>query len=153
MTSARLLRELNHDVWEPFRSAYRGLDTAAFLAVHSPDLIRAGGAAKQVQDYTDYARQMAEWFARVAANGDALDIRFRFVERLVSDDAAAERGVFRIDAIRDGTPRVFYGRFHVFSRKLDGRWRIVVDYDADDDVTEEAFEAGAPPEDVAVFEA
>ncbi|CCH29989.1 nuclear transport factor 2 family protein [Actinosynnema sp. NPDC047251] len=151
MSTATLLRELDHDVWEPFRSAYRGLDTAAFLAVHSPDLIRAGGPARNVLGHADYARQMAEWFARVAANGDSLDIRFRFAERLASADAASERGLFRIDAIRAGEPKVFYGRFHVLCRKLGGRWRIVVDYEADEETTEEAFAAGAAPDDVAAF--
>ncbi|MEV0676353.1 nuclear transport factor 2 family protein [Actinosynnema sp. NPDC050436] len=153
MSSATLFRELDHDVWEPFRSAYRHLDAAAFLAVHSPDLIRAGGPAKQVLGYSDYARQMVEWFDRVRANGDSLDIRFRFVERLASADAASERGLFRIDAIRAGTPKVFYGRFHVLCRKPDNRWRIVVDYEADEDVTEEVFEAASAPGDVAAFEA
>ncbi len=152
MTIGNLLRELNRDVWEPFRSAYRSLDEAAFLAVHSPDLIRAGGAAKQVQDYLGYAAQMRDWFARVAENGDSLDIEFRFTERLASGEAASERGVFRIAAVRAGAPKVFYGRFHVFSRKSGGRWRIAVDYDADDGATEETFTEAAALDDVAAFD-
>jgi hypothetical protein len=28
-----------------------------------------------------------------------------------------------------------YGRFHTFARKTDGRWRIAVDYDSDENAT------------------
>ncbi|WP_433272026.1 YybH family protein [Actinosynnema sp. CS-041913] len=152
MAAGTLLRELNRDVWEPFRSAYGKLDAAGFMAVHSPDLIRAGGPTKKVQGYAEYAAEIRDWFARVSANGDSLDIGFRFLERLAAGDAASERGVYRIAAMRAGTPKVFHGRFHVFCRRSDGRWRIVVDYDADDGATEEAFTSGVALDDVAAFE-
>ncbi|MBW4716889.1 YybH family protein [Saccharothrix obliqua] len=152
MSVSGALRELNRDVWEPFRGHYRNLDAAAFLDLHEPGLIRAGGVIGQVLGHADYARQTTEWFARVAADGGALDIRFRFVERLVGADVAAERGLFRIDAVRSGEPKVFHGRFHVFSRRSAGRWRIAVDYDSDDGATEEAFAAAVDLADVAAFE-
>jgi hypothetical protein len=44
MADSALLRELNHDVWHAFRQAYGARDTAAFLALHLPELVRAGEA-------------------------------------------------------------------------------------------------------------
>jgi hypothetical protein len=35
-----LLRQLNNDIWHPFRLAYSKLDAPAFLDVHAPELIR-----------------------------------------------------------------------------------------------------------------
>ncbi|NUT99885.1 MAG: nuclear transport factor 2 family protein [Saccharothrix sp.] len=145
-----LLTQLNHDVWEPFRRAYAELDAQAFLAVHSPDLIRAGGPAKQVLGHADYGRDIGEFFARVAANGDSLSIALRFTERLASADLASERGVFRIEAVKAGEPKVFHGHFHVFCRRTD-RWRITVDYEPVDAATEDDFAAAAAEDDVAAF--
>jgi ketosteroid isomerase-like protein len=69
----------------------------------------------------------------MTAKGAELSIGFRFAERIVTEDVASERGVYRIVMALPGEPeRVVYGRFHTFARKADGRWRIAVDYDTDD---------------------
>ncbi|MEU7528757.1 hypothetical protein AB0A74_23705 [Saccharothrix sp. NPDC042600] len=145
-----LLTQINHDVWEPFRRAYAGLDARAFLAVHGPDLIRAGGPARQVRGHAEYTDDITEFFGRVAAAGDRLAIVLRFTERLASADAASERGVFRIDAVKAGEPRTVFGHFHVFCRRTD-RWRIVVDYEPAGTATEEEFAAAVAEDDVAAF--
>jgi ketosteroid isomerase-like protein len=149
-----LLRELNRDVWHAFVRAYGAQDAAAFLAVHSPDLIRAGGPEKQVHGFAEYAAQTEQWFAGLTERGDGIGIEFRFLERIASGDLASERGVYRITATRaTGEQRVFYGRFHTFSRRTGGGWRIAVDYDSNEGgtVTEETFAAGAGIDDVAAF--
>jgi hypothetical protein len=77
----------------------------------------------------------------MTAKGADLRIAFRFVEHVVSDEAASERGVYRIVmAVPGEAERTFYGRFHTFARKADGQWRIVVDYDTDRDVGEEDYD-------------
>ena len=52
-----MLRQLNNDIWRPFRLAYSKLDASAFLDLYAPELIRAGGPAKQVFGFADYADQ------------------------------------------------------------------------------------------------
>lgn len=138
--------ELNEHIWHPFSRAYAERDADAFLALYSTDLIRAGGPAKEILDYPEFADGMREWFATLAERGSAVSIEFRFHERLVGDSVASERGVFRMTSTRpDGDSRVFYGRFHTFARKTEGRWRIVADHDTPEDATEETFLAGALP--------
>ena len=108
-----LLRQLNDDVWHPFRHAYGRLDAPAFLDLCSPELIRAGGPAKQVLGFAEYEDQTEKWFAELADRGSSVSIVFRFVERIVANDVASERGVFRLVSTRaDGDGRTFYGRFH-----------------------------------------
>lgn len=151
-----LLRQLNNDVWEPFRLAYAKLDAAAFLDLYSPDLIRAGGPPKQVFGFADYSDQIGKWFEELAGRGSSVDITFRFVERIATNDLASERGIFRIVSSRpSGEQRVFHGRFHTFSRRADGRWRICVDYDTDERATtlEEEFLAAIAVDDVEAFSA
>ncbi|HEY6745189.1 MAG TPA: DUF4440 domain-containing protein [Mycobacteriales bacterium] len=126
-----LLAELNRDVWEPFRAAYRAYDTDAYLALHTPDLIRVGGPRRVVQGYAEMAAEVGPWFADAAARGLPLAIDFRFTERLADGALASERGIYRIEV----GDEVFHGRFHTFSRKSGGRWRMAVDYDSDDAAT------------------
>ncbi|NKE61823.1 nuclear transport factor 2 family protein [Lentzea sp. PSKA42] len=149
-----LLRQLNNDIWHPFRFAYAKLDAPAFLDLHAPVLIRAGGPAKQVSGFADYSDQMEKWFAELADRGSSVTISFRFVERIAADDLASERGIFQIVSKRaDGDQRAFYGRFHTYARCTDGRWRICVDYDTDErsGTLEEEFLAAIDVDDDAAF--
>lgn len=156
MPSTELLRELNRDLWQPFRAAYAARDAAAFFALHAPDLIRASGTDGKVYDLGAYEEQVAPWFAGMAARGDTLDITFRFTERVAAEDLASERGVYRIVIDPVGAERlVFHGRFHTFARKVGGQWRIAVDYDTTDAgaVTAATYEDAAAIDDVGRFTA
>ena len=146
MTDRALLAELDRDIWHAFRRAYAARDVEAFLALHLPELIRAGGPARDVHGYDEYAAQTGGFFAELTRRGDGIEIDFRFTERIAAAGLASERGVFRITATpAEGDQRVFYGRFHTFARKVDGRWRIAVDYDSNEGgtVDAESFAAGA----------
>jgi ketosteroid isomerase-like protein len=139
VTDSEALLELNRDVWEPFRAAYRAYDGDAYLALQAPDLIRAGGPRGLVQGYAEVAAETGPWFAEAARRAQPLAIDFRFTERLATAELASERGIYRIEA----GDAVFHGRFHTFCRRVDGRWRIAVDYDTND-ADEAAFAAAAP---------
>lgn len=149
-----LLRQLNNDIWHPFQHAYSKLDARAFLNLHAPELIRAGGPAKQVIGFGDYSDQIEEWFAELAHRESTVTISFRFVERIASTNLASERGIFKIVSKRaDGDERTFYGRFHTYARRIDERWRICVDYDTDERsaALEDEFLAAVDVDDVEAF--
>ncbi|GHH53178.1 YybH family protein [Lentzea cavernae] len=149
-----LLRQLNDDIWHPFRLTYARLDAPAFLSLYSSTLIRAGGPAKQVLGFSEYADQTEKWFAELADRDSSVSISFRFVERIAENDVASERGIFQLVSTRaDGGERTFYGRFHTYSRRTDGRWRICVDYDTDERAAtlEEEFLAAIDVDDVNAF--
>lgn len=154
MADEALLRQVNNDIWHAFTSAYAARDAAAFLAVHAKDLIRAGGPTKQAHTFDEYAADISRWFTDLTENGDNIGIELRFTERIASESIASERGVYRIVQTRsDGGERLFYGRFHTFARKVEGRWRIAADYDSDEGgtVDDAAFAAGTQLDDVAAF--
>jgi ketosteroid isomerase-like protein len=149
-----LLRQLNDDVWHPFRLAYAKLDAAAFLDLHAPELIRASSQAKQVFGFADYSDQIEKWFADLADRGSSVTISFRFVERIAANELACERGIFQIVSKRaDGDERTFYGRFHTYARRADGRWRLCVDYDTDErsESLEEEYLTAVGIDDVEAF--
>lgn len=108
-----LLRQLNNDIWHPLRRAFAELNAPAFLGVHAPELIRAGGPPKQVFGFPDYSDQIGTWLAELADHGSSVSISFRFVERIASSDLASERGIFQLASTRaSGDGRTFFGRFH-----------------------------------------
>jgi ketosteroid isomerase-like protein len=128
--TARFLAELNTDIWQPYRQAHASGDTEAFLALHTPELVRAGGPGKTVQGFDEYAALSREWRAGMVERGSKVAIEFRFTERITDGEPASERGVYRLTATRaDGDQKIFHGHFHTFARKIYGRWRIAVDYD------------------------
>ena len=150
MSDLGVLDELNRDIWHPFMRSYADRDAAAFLALHAPDLMRADAASGWVGGLEAYTERITAFFADVTRRGARIDIAFRFVERLTGGPVASERGVYKIImAVPDEADRVFYGRFHTFARRVDDRWRIVVDYDTDDRgaVDEAAFAAAHDLED------
>ncbi len=71
MTDPTLLIELNRDVWEPFRAAYRAYDAESYLALHTPDLIRVGGPHRRQRHHRrdDLVRRPAAARARLTGAG------------------------------------------------------------------------------------
>ena len=55
-------------------------------------------------------------------------------ERFSSEKIASERGIFELKALDSSGKELWksYGKFHVFMRKLNGVWKIVVDYDSNE---------------------
>jgi ketosteroid isomerase-like protein len=151
MTDKSLLVEQNNDIWHPFRASYAAGDATAFMALYTPDLIRAGGPGRTVEDFAEFAGGIRSFFEMVRERGDRPSIDFRFTERLASPVLASERGFFRITVdLAAGDQRVSYARFHTFHRKVDGRWRIAVDYDKPG-ADEAEFLGAVEIDDVAAF--
>jgi hypothetical protein len=93
MPSAELLRELNRDIWEPFRAAYARMDADAYLALHSADLLRVEADEKWLGSLDDYAARVRPAFTRLAATSTLMDIDFRFTERIAAGNYAAAQAV------------------------------------------------------------
>ncbi|GEM_PF-2537847 len=144
------LKEINRDIWTPFSAAYATFDAEKYLNLHTPDFIRAnGGGQPTVRDLKGYRDHVADGFERGKASKRRADIAFSFFERVAGESLASERGIYRYTAIApDSSRQHYYGKFHVFHRKVDGRWKIAVDYDSDEDgaIGADDFEAGVPPD-------
>jgi ketosteroid isomerase-like protein len=144
------LREINRDVWTPFAEAYAANDAEKYLALHTPDFIRStGGEWAAVRSLDDYSVQVRRNFQSNKENGRQARIAFVFFERSSNALMASERGIYRYtDVAKDGKGTHYYGKFHVFHRKINGKWKITVDYDSNEDgaIGEDDFRAGLAPE-------
>lgn len=150
----QLLKELNRDVWVPFSEAFKANDAERFAGLHSKDLVRVESGRKKVLDFEQYAEANRRSFAERKAKGPRVEIAFRFLERLASDKAASERGIFEAAAtMPGGEAQRFYGKFHVISRKENGVWKILVDYDSDEGGTidQKAYQAAFAMDDFGKY--
>lgn len=149
-----LLAELNAHIWIPFHEAYRDGEPEKYVALHRPEFIRGEGTRKVVRTLDEYATGVRRSFAIWRERGLKIDLQFRFFERIVKGAQASERGIYQF-ALRhpDGKTEKFYGQFHTFSRKVDGRWQFVVDYDSNEGGTIDAarYEAAAAVDDFSRF--
>jgi hypothetical protein len=147
---------INRDIWRPCQRAYTQLDLERFVAIHAPELVRVEAGARWIGNRGEYAERTGGGFAKAATQGDRLTIDFRFDKWIAGADAACERGVYRVTtAAPGGAGQVFHGRFRSVSRRTTDGWRLIVDYDDDEDgaVGSEVFAAGHAIDDTAPFDA
>lgn len=143
--SLERLRAINRDVWQPFVAAYAAGSAEQYMALHTADFIRA--TTDETKDLAAYRMDSQRHFEYNRQNNRSCEIAFSFFERTSGPAAASERGVYRYtDIASDGTRSHYYGRFHVIHRLENGRWKIAVDYDSNEDGTigQDDFEAGLP---------
>lgn len=148
------LLELNKDIWSPFSEAYATGDADKYLSLHSADFVRASRNGEHTTDLNGYAKGVLRSFNRNAINGGRTTIEFHFFERFASDITASERGIYKYTYYPlSGSPTSGYGEFHVVSRKENGVWKILMDYDSDENGTidEADFESGWAVHDIRKF--
>ena len=117
-------------VWAKFYKAYTTLDYTIMAEIHAKELVRVSGGQK-ILDYDIYINNYKAGFERDKLTGQTSEISLRFFERLNTNTTASERGIYKL--VRNkGTDkeRAYYGQFHVLLKKIDGEWKITMDYDS-----------------------
>ena len=117
-------------VWDKFYKAFETLDYTLMADIHSKDLVRVSGG-KRILDYDTYIKNYKIGFEQSKETNQTSNISLRFFERLNNDTTASERGIYRL--IRNkGTKdeKAYYGQFHVLFKKINGEWKITLDYDS-----------------------
>ncbi|WP_412560315.1 YybH family protein [Winogradskyella sp. MIT101101] len=117
-------------VWGKFYKAFETLDYTLMADIHAEDLVRVSGG-KLILDYETYITNYKTNFERSKATGQTSDISLRFFERINNNSTASERGIYKLTRNK-GTEneQSYYGQFHVLFKKIDGEWKITLDYDS-----------------------
>jgi ketosteroid isomerase-like protein len=136
-TTADYLKEINRDIWLPFIEAYGTFNAGKYKSLQTEDFIRVAANNKNLPTPKEYFDGVEEWFGDMKKQGRKLTIAFRFTERIANDKVASERGIFELKAVDASGKELWkdYGKFHVFMRKFNGVWKIVVDYDSNEKET------------------
>ncbi len=141
------LAEISNQVWKPFIQSFNSWDTDGFMAVHSKEVFRVPQESNRLMNWDDYHHSTQNGNHESKDLNRSRTIELRFLQRLVNVKQAFESGYFKVTVVRgDGKSNAFYGKFLVLHRKEDGTWKILLDTDAPEDVTEEVFLSGRPLE-------
>jgi hypothetical protein len=134
--SIKNLKDINNTVHLKFYQAFDSLDCSIMQSIHSKKLIRIPADRKTILNYKDYMDKYKHDFDNVKKNNGTLNISLRFFERLNNDSIASERGIYKF-TINKGqkNEQIFYGKFHVILVKEDNTWKILMDYDSNENNT------------------
>ena len=124
-----LLKEVNRDIWLPYAKAYQTNDAAALAGVFSEDFLRIEPYAKRITNAVESVAATKDLFEKRKEQQEKTEMQFRFLERVITDNAASERGVYQLTFTHpDGKKAAYYEKFHALSRKENGRWKLVAFY-------------------------
>jgi len=132
-----VIESINDQLWTPFEKAFAENDADTFFGLHTNDVVRVNRTSKSVRHGDEYQNTSGENMRRRAEEGRFSILTLRFTERIHSEDAAWETGVYRFESTSNGT--VNFGEFYVVLQKVDGKWRVAVD--ADGPSTQAAYES------------
>ena len=142
-----LQKEINEQVWKPFIKSFTEMNTDAFMAVHSKDMSRVNQDGKSIYGYEKYFQENKNWNERSKKEGRKHSIELRFTQRIAGNDRGFEVGYYKTTSIQPGgESRSFYGKFHVLLRKENGKWKILMDADANEKTDESVFRSAQPLE-------
>lgn len=122
-------------VWAKFYEAFETLDHTLMADIHAKDLVRVSGG-KRILNYDSYIKGYESSFKNSKETGQTSNISLRFFERINNNSTASERGIYKL--VRNkGTEKeqAYYGQFHVIFKKIDGKWKITMDYDSSEGKT------------------
>lgn len=140
-----LQMQINEQVWKPFIKSFNSGDEEGFKAVHSRDMIRVIQDDQQIFGYERYFEKSPDSL-KLKWGKWKKNIELRFLQRIAGNDKAFEVGFYKTKSINlpTGESRTGYGKFHVLLRKEDGRWKILIDADANEGTNESAFQKAGP---------
>lgn len=135
--------EINEQVWLPFINTYSRMDAIGFMNLHSRDLLRIPVDSKKIYTYDEYSRNNQQNNEYNFRHKRRQSIEFSFEERIHNEDTAFEVGYYKVTTTdANGKTGVFYGKFTVVLRKIDDRWKIILDSDTGKNITETQFLSG-----------
>ncbi|MGB0524702.1 MAG: YybH family protein [Flammeovirgaceae bacterium] len=121
-------KQVDKQVWKPFKKAYAARNAEQFNALHTDDVLRITKSGIRKGD--EYKENNLKWF-NTRTEKRTIDLRFE--QRHYKEDVAYEVGYYKvINYSENEEAKVHYGRFHVVLRKVKGVWKIAQDWDTDD---------------------
>ena len=130
------LKDINNDVHYKFCQSFDSLDYKLMESIHSKKLIRVPADRKRILNYEEYMEENKRSFEHAKENNNTLNIDLRLFERLNNDSVASERGIYKFTVNKSQEDeQVYYGKFHVILIKEDNTWKILMDYDSNENNT------------------
>ncbi|MDH7445948.1 hypothetical protein [Aquimarina sp. 2201CG14-23] len=130
-----LHQKINQDMYSNFSEAFSTLDYSLFASIHSEEMIRiSGGNGGEIKDVKKYLEGYKKRWNDPKRKASPID--FRLFERITSDSLVSDRGIYRVTYQNDKNETQYsYGQFHVLLRNEKNTWKILIDYDSNEQNT------------------
>ncbi len=139
--------KINKDIYHNFSKAYQTLDYDLFAAIHSNQMIRISGDGGSIKNSIKYLKGYKKRWSNPERKPVTID--FRLFERIHSDSLVSDRGIYQVTYTNDNKQsKNSYGQFHVVLQLENDKWKILIDYDSNENNTinqnkyENAFSLG-----------
>ena len=124
-----------------FSEAFAAKNYDLFASIHSKEMIRVSGNGGDIKDVKTYLEGYQKRWSD--ANRKPTPIDFRLLERITSDSLVSDRGIYRVTYQNDASEiKYSYGEFHVLLKLEENHWKIIMDYDSDENksINKESFD-------------
>ena len=142
----KIQNEINTKIWKPFIVAYNNLDAKAFNALHTDDVMRVNQWGMRIGE--EYKASNTKNFEKSKAKGAKRTIELWLEDRQTNASTSYEVGYYKVTNYSDEGEKIFYGRFHVIIKKINGEWKIAQDWDTNQvngiKITEEDYTKNTP---------
>ena len=125
----KIQKEIDDQVWYPFIKSYNSYDEAAYIKLHTKDILRVSKSGIKIG--AEYFKKTKNYFVESKKRGDKQKISFVFESRYAKKNIAYEIGFYKVYSKRNGKKNYYYGMFHVVLKKIDGNWKVAQDWDTD----------------------
>jgi uncharacterized protein (TIGR02246 family) len=116
-------------VYREFSRAYDALEPGRVADLYAEDALYLAPGRDVLRGKPEIRKEFEGFFASVKESGGTVAIRFRILDRRVSETLAVDVGVFTLVSKRPEKPdAVSEGKFAVaFQRNVNGAWKFRVD--------------------------
>ena len=126
--STALHEEIDRTVWRVFQNAFESMDGEALNSVYADEVLRV--TPDGIDTQSQFKQSNKTRFAANIANGDRITLDFWLDSRQTNLTTSYDVGFYRMGiTAQSGTTDYFYGQFHIVLNKINGRWKIVQDWD------------------------
>ena len=124
--------KINEDMYGNFSKAFQTLDYDLFASIHSKEMIRvSGGDGGKIDKAGTYLKRYHKRWSDPSRKPAPID--FRLFERIYSETLVSDRGIYRVTYTdTNNLTKYSYGQFHVLLKKENGTWKILIDYDSNE---------------------
>jgi outer membrane translocation and assembly module TamA len=137
-------KEIDQTVWKPFAKYFENYETHKFMMLHDSTLIRVEIDRNRVFDYRNYYKINLKTDSVQKTNNTNRTIEFKFTRRIANNSNAFEEGYYRTISIRLENNKVFTGKFWVTLKKKNGIWKLTMDADTSEGITEKVYNMISP---------
>lgn len=139
---ANMHQKINKDMYINFSRAFENKDFDLFASIHSDDMIRISGNGGEIKNADTYLKGYKKRWSDPSRKPTPID--FRLLERITSDSLVSDRGIYQVSyQDNQGNTKYSYGKFHVLLKLENQNWKILIDYDSNEQKTinEQSYQA------------